>query len=275
MKARNVLLIVVVAGGVLAGIAYWYTEQGRLATPRERAPAAPPVASQAPAPAAAPAASEPAIRHPVDEAAHPVGPPDIVGGLNNLLGRQAVARFLLTDDFPRRLVATVDNLGRRHAPAALWPVAPTPGRFTVNEAGTQAAIAADNSSRYTPLVLLVEGTDVHRAVELYRGMYPLLQNAYQDLGFPRRYFNDRLIEVIDLLLATPEPQQTPSVRLLEVRGPHPSARPWVHYEFTDPELESLAAGQKILIRVGLDNERRLKAKLRDFRQALTANAAAR
>lgn len=273
MNARNVLLSVVIAGGVLAGIAYWYTEQARVAAPPERAPAAPPLASQTPAPA--PAASESAIRYPVDEAAHPAGPPDIVAGLNDLLGRQAVAKFVLTDDFARRLVATVDNLGRSHAPPMLWPVVPTPGRFTVDEAGAPATIAAQNGSRYAPFVQFVEHTDVRRAVDFYRGVYPLLQNAYQDLGFPRRYFNDRLVEVIDLMLATPEPQQPPSVQLLEVRGPHPSARPWVRYEFTDPTLESLAAGQKILIRVGPDNERRLKAKLREFRQALTANAAAR
>ncbi|HKB53524.1 MAG TPA: DUF3014 domain-containing protein [Ramlibacter sp.] len=274
MKARNLLLTVVIGGAVLAGVALWYNQQGRPGMVPEREPAAPPVAAQAPAPT--PPASEPAVRYPVrDESAHPIGPPDINAGLIELLGRKAVATFVLTDDFPRRLVATVDNLGRSHAPSVLWPIAPTPGRFTVDESGAQANIAAENSSRYTPFVLLVETIDIRRAVDFYRSVYPLLQNAYQELGFPRRYFNDRLIEVIDLLLATPEPQQAPSVQLLEVRGPVASQRPWVRYEFTDPALQSLAAGQKILIRVGLVNERRLKAKLRDFREALTSNAAAR
>jgi len=37
----------------------------------------------------------------------------------------------------------------------------------------------------------------------------------------------------------------------------------------------LSAGQKILVRVGLDNELRLKAKLRKIRKAVTAASANR
>jgi hypothetical protein len=44
----------------------------------------------------------------------------------------------------------------------------------------------------------------------------------------------------------------------------------VRYEFVDPQLQSLAAGQKILLRVGPANERRLKAKLAQLRAALLA-----
>ena len=45
------------------------------------------------------------------------------------------------------------------------------------------------------------------------------------------------------------------------------------FEFADPDLEELSAGQKILVSVGIDNEMRLKAKLRDIRKALTGKAA--
>jgi len=40
----------------------------------------------------------------------------------------------------------------------------------------------------------------------------------------------------------------------------------------DPDLESLSAGQKILVRVGAVNQRRLKAKLAEFRQELVRRA---
>ena len=56
------------------------------------------------------------------------------------------------------------------------------------------------------------------------------------------------------------------LRLVEVKGEVPSTRPWTRYEFADPELEALSAGQKIMVRVGPENERRLKAKLAQFRQ---------
>jgi hypothetical protein len=52
----------------------------------------------------------------------------------------------------------------------------------------------------------------------------------------------------------------------------PSTRPWVRYEYVDPELESLSAGQKMLVRVGLDHERALKKKLRELRALLAAPA---
>jgi hypothetical protein len=42
----------------------------------------------------------------------------------------------------------------------------------------------------------------------------------------------------------------------------------VRYEFADPALESLSSGQKIMLRVGPVNERRLKEKLAEIRGEL-------
>ena len=90
-------------------------------------------------------------------------------------------------------------------------------------------IHPDNAARYTPFVLLVETVSVGRAVDLYVRMYPLLQRSYQQLGYPNEYFNDRMIEVIDLLLATPDVEYPVKVELTDVKGPIPSVRPWVRY----------------------------------------------
>ncbi len=38
--------------------------------------------------------------------------------------------------------------------------------------------------------------------------------------------------------------------LVEVKGSVPSLRPWVRYEFVDPDLEAQSAGRKILMRMG-------------------------
>ena len=67
------------------------------------------------------------------------------------------------------------------------------------------AIGARNGERYAPFVRFVDGIDARRAVALYLRVYPLLQQAYEDLGYPGKYFNDRVVEVIDNLLATPTP----------------------------------------------------------------------
>ena len=234
-----------------------------------------PVTEPAPSPPAAVASApqpppEPSVAHPIEPppAQAPLQAADIGAALTELLGRKAVLSFFQLDDFPRRLVATVDNLGRSHAPPAVWPVNPTGGRFTVEERDGATFISADNSSRYTPFVLLAETVDIHRAVDLYVRMYPLLQSSYEELGFPKRYFNDRLIAVIDQLLTTPVREEPLKLELTDVKGPIPSERPWVRYQYADPNLESMSAGQKILLRVGPVNARRLKAKLAEIRDEL-------
>ncbi len=84
-------------------------------------------------------------------------------------------------------------------------------------------------------------------------MYPQLQKTYEELGYPGRYFNDRVVEVIDHLLATPEPPAAgPLMQLTEVKGSVPSTQPWLRYEFADTDLQSLSSGQRILLRVGPD-----------------------
>ena len=131
--------------------------------------------------------------------------------------------------------------------------------------GHGQVISPDNAARYAPLVRFVELLDTGAAVTLYARIYPLFQQAYEELGFPGRYFNDRLIAVIDHLLLAPDPEAMPKIVLTEVKGDLPSSRPWVRYEFADPELQALSSGQKLLVRIGAVNERRLKSKLREFR----------
>src|SRR4029450_3313423 len=97
-----------------------------------------------------------------------------------------------------------------------------------------------------------------KLVALYVRFYPWFQQAYRDLGYPSGYFNDRLVDVIDLLLATPE-----------ITGPVVLVQPRVLYTFADPRLEALPAGQKMMIRMGPENTAQVKVKLRELRRALT------
>lgn len=240
----------------------------------ETVEAAPPAAASAAE--ASVAASQPEVQVEVPAAPAPLaGQEDVASALVDLLGRKAVLTFLQTDEFPRRFAATIDNLGRTHAPSRLWPLNPTGGRFTVEEREGRTFISADNALRYTPLVLLAETVSVERAVELYVRMYPLLQRSYEELGYPKSYFNTRLLQVIDQLLATPDVAEPIPVQLTEVKGPIPSTQPWVRYEFADPALEALSAGQKMLLRTGPVNQRRLKGKLQEIRNELVKRAGER
>jgi hypothetical protein len=265
------LLVLAVAG--YFGWQYYQSQQVQPApepAPVATAPMTPPAPAE-PAP--------PAIQHPVEPpdtepAAEPTPLPALaeadpyVGDrLGELLGRANVLRFLQLEGFVKRGVATVDNLGRSHAPVLVWPVNPTPGQFASAKGadGVGETIHPDNSARYAPFVQFAESVDSGQAVALYRRLYPLFQQAYEEQGFPGRYFNDRLVQVLDQLIATPVPAAPPAVVLVEVKGEVVSTRPWVRYEYVDPTLQSMSAGQKILLRMGADNQRRVQAKLVDIR----------
>jgi hypothetical protein len=129
-------------------------------------------------------------------------------------------------------------------------------------------VAPGNDARYAPFVAFVGSVDASKAVDLYRRMYPTLEASYRELGFVKQPLNAGVLEVVDLLLATPEPAQPPKVVLTEVKGPIAAPRPWTRYEYQDPKFERLAAGQKMLLRVGADNRNVLKAKLQQVRQQL-------
>jgi hypothetical protein len=103
-------------------------------------------------------------------------------------------------------------------------------------------ISADNARRYATFVDLVEHTDTERVVELYVRFYPLFQRAYEDLGYPGRYFNDRVVEVIDSLLATAVTAEPIKVERLRVDGG--SARDGGLFVFADPTIEVRPAGRK-------------------------------
>jgi len=278
-KSRTVLVVVLLAA--VLGAAYFGWLRRDEVTPE---PVAPPVVTPA-APAPAPAASEPAIQYPVaaiEPAEAPTQPLPalaesdayVQAALVELLGKKNVLTFLQLDGFVRRVVATVDNLGREHAPPLVWPVNPAPGRFSTRGQAGAETIHPDNGQRYTPFVLFVEAVDAAQAVKLYVRLYPLFQQTYEELGFPKRYFNDRLVAVLDQLLAAPVQDGPVGVQLVEVKGPVPSERPWVRYEFADPKFEALSAGQKMLIRTGPVNHRRLRAKLLEVRKLVTGAAVA-
>jgi hypothetical protein len=176
----------------------------------------------------------------------------------DLFGQSTFLKLFIPDNLIRRIVVTVDNLDRDILPQRYTPFRKPDGTFLVAGQESNLTINPENYKRYAPFVRLAERVDTGKLVSVYVNLYPLFQRAYEDLGYPSKYFNDRLVEVIDHLLDAPEISEP--VRL---------EQPKVVYTFADPELEKLSAGQKILIRIGPDNAKRTKAKLREFRQQLT------
>lgn len=212
---------------------------------------------------------EPEVRHPVPQmpAEKPLPALDtsdatMRNSLAELVEDSTLIKLPVLKDFVRRVVATIDNLPRRAAAARLWPLKPAPGQFKVSGDEEHPAIAADNSARYAIYVRLAEAIDSTKLAAVYFHYYPLFQQAYRDLGYPKGHFNDRLVQVIDHLLDAPELQE-----------PVALVRPKVFYLYADPDLESRSAGQKFLMRAGAENARRVKAKLREIRREIAGGPA--
>jgi Protein of unknown function (DUF3014) len=247
--------VVVVAGGT-----WWYLHT------HHAAPAAAETA-QAPAPAAADA--EPAIRHPLPnegDAASKLPLPALADSdstvsdaLRQLVGAAAVKDYLVPENIVRHIVATIDNLPRQKVAVEKRPTRGTAGSFIAQGDEVHATIDPRNFARYQPFVAVISKLDMQQLAAAYVHLYPLFQHAYQDLGYPNGYFNDRLVQVIDTLLATPQ-----------ITGPIELTRPNVMYTYADPGLEARPAGQKLLLRMGPDNASAIKAKLTELRADITA-----
>lgn len=243
--------------GIAAALYFWQP------TPApEPLPQIPPRVEPAPAPQAK---AEPQIQHPIEQTEGQPLPPlaesdaAMKEALADLFGQKVLREFFHLDGIIRRIVATVDNLPREKVAQRIMPLKRVEGRFLVTGAEGSRAISPDNHVRYAPYVRLAEAADTKMLVALYVRFYPLFQQTYRELGYPSGYFNDRLVEVIDHLLAAPD-----------VSGPVKLVQPRVFfYQFADPELEARSAGQKILIRIGAENAGRVKAKLRELRRELT------
>ena len=158
-----------------------------------------------------------------------------------------------------RFVVTVDNLTKRKLAAKYRLVKPASGKFLVSEntAEESHSIDAENNNRYANFMRQVKGIDTKNLLAVYIYYYPLIQEAYDSLGYSNRYFNDRFVEVIDHLLMTPK-----------VAYPIELVRSTVVYKYADPNLESLSAGQKIILRMGNENQVILRNKLKLLRASL-------
>ena len=243
----------ILGGAVLIALAVgaWFWQK------RERAePEAPAAATQPVEPA------EPKIRHPIETL--PNIDPNLPAAeqVAALIGLPRFEALFIPDDFVRKLVASVDNLSRQDIAARMIPAKPPAGEFAVAGTGDSLVLGAANFARYQPWIELVDSLDADMTVALYKRLYPQFQEAYEQLGNPDGYFNDRVIQVIDHLLSAPEAPATIAL-----------VQPNVFYEFADPALEAESAGRKLLLRMGPGNAARVKMKLRDIRNGIATRSA--
>ncbi len=178
--------------------------------------------------------------------------------LVGLLTGRASTDLIIVDSFIQRLVLTINNLPEKKLPLAHVPFELPEGNFVTVGGEDDLRISPENYQRYTPYLDLLENINPDSVIRTYVYLYPLLQTAYRQLGYPTAYFNDRLVYVIEHLLETPNPDD-----------PLPLAQPSVLYTYASPGLEELSAGQKVLLRMGKEQRSRVKSVLRNYHFRLT------
>jgi hypothetical protein len=167
------------------------------------------------------------------------------------------AKWLLTEGVVRQLVASTDNIAEGRSPnphlGFLAPKQP----FRATERSEAPTIDAATFHRYDLVADVIASLDAKGCARVFEETRPLFQDAYKELGYPDRKFEDTLAKAIRHLLATPEPPTAPSVR--------PSVKSW---KLADPRLEALSPAQKQLLRMGPENVKKIKQKLRELAEAM-------
>ncbi len=267
----RILVILVVVAALGLGL-WWYESNVRDVVepePETRLVEEPPPQPRYPVPLPEPT-REPGSDGVVEETLAPEPEPlpaleesdePIVEDLTATIDEQLVNDWLVTDRIVERTVVFINSLDGAAIPQRLRPVRPIPGMPAITDVGEGMGWSPANATRYDALITTLRESDPNHLLNLYYHYYPLFQQAYAELGDSQAYFNDRLVEIIDHLLETPEVPPDFSVERWEA-----------HFRFADPALEDESWGRKMLMRMGPDNSVLVKDWLQELRTEITEQA---
>ena len=168
-----------------------------------------------------------------------------------------LASWLRTGQLIRNFVGAVDNIANGLSPRSHIAFFMPDGEFKVLKTGSLFIADPDGFARYNPVVDVFVSVDSAQCVSLLRGLKPLCQEAYRDLGYPNEDFEAALVRAIRELLETPV-----------VEGDIILEKDVLNYTILDPNLENLSDAQKHLLRMGPENVEAVQRKLREVAGAL-------
>lgn len=181
--------------------------------------------------------------------------------LPTLTWRKELLKLVIDDDMIRRFVVFTDNfsqgiLAYEHSPL-IKPTTSFSGR-EINENG-QVIIKWDETSsrRFSLYVDLLRSVDSETLVSWYFELKPLVDEAYQELGYPEENFTDILQDAITKVLDMEIPKER--IELI---------RPSVMYEFKNEEIENLDDAEKLMLRLGKENLLVIKSVLLEISEKI-------
>jgi hypothetical protein len=196
----------------------------------------------------------------------PLGESDssVLAALMQLRG-EGLIELLVPQELIRKFVLAVNNLSEGKVIHEYRPVVSPPPPFIADsftvviegEAVEQERVSTNNFKRYETYVTTLALIDSDAAIAVYRRFYPLLEEAFRELGLKKPNFHSVMIAAIDNILAAPD-----------VQGDLLLVRPKVFHQYADPALEQLPQTHKLMLRMGPENARSVKASLRQLRARL-------
>jgi hypothetical protein len=172
------------------------------------------------------------------------------------------AAWLASGDLIRSFVVAVDKIAVGSSPGKeLKPAAPQ-GRFQTLGSGRTLRVDPAGYDRYNALANAVDAIDPDGAARAYRRLRPLMQQAFDELGYVNLSFDDRLARALGQLVDVPVQEGDVMLRATSVT-----------FQYANPALEELSPAQKHMLRMGPHNMRLVQTKLRAFARAagLTQN----
>ncbi|QSX37042.1 DUF3014 domain-containing protein [Shewanella sedimentimangrovi] len=166
--------------------------------------------------------------------------------------------LLAQADLARQFVVFVDNLAQGELARKTSPVKGPEQTFSVSEITDKIYMNPDSFRRYDKYATLIAAMDQQQLLSSLKLLAPLFNEAFAELGYSDMSFESRLQQAFEQVLAAPvieEPIELTSVS--------------VNYRFADPKLEALPAVQKLMLRMGPENTRKIKAAIRKLQAELS------
>lgn len=170
-----------------------------------------------------------------------------------LSSHQKLVAWLKRNDLIHKFTAAVDNIANGLSPRPQIDFFTPKNEFKVIMKDDLCFVDPKGYSRYNLVSDVFVSLDSEGFAKLYRQLKPLIQEAYRDLGYPEKDFDKTMKAAMIELLKVPV-----------VRGDMLLEKKVISYEIADPELESLSEAQKHLLRMGPENIRKIKRKLREL-----------
>jgi hypothetical protein len=233
---------------VLLGGFWWYrAHRGALAPAHVTGPVAAP-SRPMPPPAAATATNLP-----------PLGEldPFIRSTIGSVTQMSAAAAWLATDHLAEQFTAIVQGVAEGKAPSRMLGRFRPSTPFAVTRRGGQTVIDPRSFGRFDSIADTVTSLDAAASARAYRTLAPRLNEAYAQLGITDSTLDAALEHAIIRLVKTPVPDGDIAV------VPRGGA-----YAFADADLEALSPAQKLLLRTGPSNAKRIQGRLREIGLAL-------